>query len=266
MWSPLDSLWGPQLPEEFDLTLCFEQSMFAIVPGGIITLALPFYFRTALTAARQVQSGFLLWLKMAVGLCLLAVQTTNLVLWHSASLFRSDVASAASSMSLLASISIVTILYIAHTYSLQPSAFLSVFLSITALFDITMTRSYFRRDGLGIIGALQISVVVLKFAMVILEEVPKRTLFRSEQLRSSTSAERASGFWNRIFLFWLSPLMLFGFRRDITMEDLPDVSQDFNSIRLFQQFSLRWNQGMLGTPYSPSWPRLTRYSKPRFQV
>lgn len=246
MWSTLDGLFGPQLPGEFDFTLLFEHVMLTIVPGGIAVLAIPVYLRTTMRAVQRVRPGFLLWLKLAVGLLLLAIHATSLAMWKQASsVYRSDIALSAAVMSLLASIAILVILYIAHTYSLQPSAFLSLFLTITAVFDITMTRSYFRRAGLDTIGALQIAVVILKAVLVILEEVPKRNQFRTEQLRSSTATETVSGFWNRAVFGWLNPLMLYGYRKDLKMEDLPNIDDEFISKDLYGRFLPNWERGTI---------------------
>lgn len=243
MWSSLDSMFGPQLAGHFDFTLLFEQIMLTIVPGGVIALAIPYYLRNVVRSTRQVGSGLLLWLKLAVGLTLIATQTTNVILWHNADLFQTGMALSATIMSLLSSVCILIILYIAHAYSLQPSAFLSVFLSITMLFDATVARSYFLREGFRAIGALQVSVVVLKLVMVLLEEVPKRAMFLSERQRRDTAQETASGFWNRYLFLWLNSLMLRGFCGDLTLDDLPHIDEQFDSSRVFEQFLPAWTQG-----------------------
>lgn len=245
MWSPHDGLFGPQLPGEFDFTLLFEQVMLTIVPGGIVVLAVPFYLTVALREVRRVRPGFLLWLKLGIGLALLAIHTTSLVMWQRASLFRSDFALAAAVMSLVSSLCILTIIYISHIYSLRPSAFLSVFLTVTAFFDITMTRSYFRRSGLDTIAALQVSVVALKFALVILEEVSKRALLRAEHLRSSLSSETVAGFWNRTVFGWFTSIMIFGFRNELTIDNLPNIEEEFDTKVLYRRFQPQWNQGMM---------------------
>lgn len=240
----MDGIFGPQLPGQFDFTLFFEHVMLTIVPGGVIVLAIPFYLGTALRAARRVRPGFLLWFKLGVGLALLAIHTTSLIMWQRASLFRSELALSAAVMSLVSSFGILVILFIAHTYSLQPSTFLSVFLTLTALFDITMTRSYFRRIGLGSIGALQISVVVLKFVLVILEELPKRGLLIAEDLRTRAAAETVAGFWNRSVFGWLNSLLIFGYRKELKMENLPSIDEEFNSMQLYDKFWPNWNRSM----------------------
>lgn len=238
-------MFGPQLAGHFDFTLLFEQIMLTIVPGGLIALSLPYYLKTVTRATRQVGSGVLLWVKLAAGLALIATQTANLVLWHNADLFQTGIALAATIMSLLSSVCTLSILYIAHAYSLQPSAFLSLFLSITMLFDATVARSYFLREGFRAVGALQVSVVVLKFVLILLEEVPKRTLFLDERQRRDTARETVSGLWNRYLFFWLNSLMIRGFRGNLTLDDLPQIDEAFDSSRLFEQFSPIWAEGKL---------------------
>lgn len=250
MWSllPGDRAFGPQLEGQFDFTLLFEQVMMTIVPGGVIALSLPYYLRTAIKAEQKVRSGFLLWAKLVVGVALLAIHTAALGVWYKASLFQTETGFAAAGMSLVASVCTLFILYISHTYSLQPSAFLSIFLTLTALFDITITRSYFRREGLTVFGALQAAVVILKLILVALEEVPKRNLFTQESVRSSASVETVSGFWNRVFFAWLNPLLLSGSRGELHMEDLPAVEQDFDCAKLYDRFLPLWNKSM---PFKP---------------
>ncbi|KAJ6785360.1 hypothetical protein PWT90_03235 [Aphanocladium album] len=242
MQSPLDAQFGPQLPGQFDFTLLFEQVMLTIVPGGVVVLAIPFYLQLALYEARKVRAGFLLWLKLAIGLVLLATHATSLNLWQRASLFRSDVALAAAVMSLVTSLCIMVILYISHTYSIRSSGFLSLFLTITALFDITMTRSYFRRSRLDTIAALQATVIGLKIGLVILEEVSKRALLPTESLRSSVSSETVAGFWNRTVFGWFTSIMIFAFRNELTIENLPNIVEELNVKALYQQFVPRWEK------------------------
>ncbi|OAA34170.1 ABC transporter, transmembrane domain, type 1 [Beauveria brongniartii RCEF 3172] len=238
----LDTLFGPQLPGHFDFTLFFEHVMLWLVPASIVILATPLYLNKAVRAQRQVQPGILLWGKLACALALVAIQASNIALWHKTEYFRSEVTVTASAMSLVASICTFAIVAITHTYSLQPSAFLSVFFSITMLFDIAMTRSYFLRGSLSAIAVLQVCVVVLKLVLIILEEVPKRGLYRSQHMRSAVSAETASGFWNRSLFLWLNPLLYFGWFHTLTADNLPNIADELRSEKLFDQFVPYWAQ------------------------
>ncbi|KAJ3496257.1 hypothetical protein NLG97_g2789 [Lecanicillium saksenae] len=250
MSSQQDGQFGPQLDGQFDFTLLFEHVMLTIVPGGLVVLAIPFYLKMALSEARKVRAGLLLWLKLAMGLALLVIHATSLALWQRASLFRSDIALAAAGMSLVTSLCIIVILYISHTYSIRSSGFLSLFLTITALFDITMTRSYFRRSGLDTIAALQTTVIVLKFGLVILEEVSKRALLRVESLRASVSAETVAGFWNRTVFGWFFSIMIFAFNHDLTLKNLPNIVEDLNVKVQYERFAPKWAKARKTSRYA----------------
>lgn len=238
-----DALFGPQLPGHFDFTVFFEHAMLMLVPTGVVVLVTPFYLKQVARAQRQVLPGLLLWAKLALGLALVAMQATNIALWHNTDYFHSGVTVAASVMSLVASICTMAIIFITHAYCLQPSAFLSIFFSLTMLFDIAMARSYFLRDTLGAIAGLQVCVVILKLLLVILEEVPKRSLYRSEHLRFTASAETVSGFWSRSLFVWLNPLLVFGWRNAFTLDNLPSIGDEFASERLFDEFLPHWTEG-----------------------
>lgn len=257
--SASDALFGPQLPGHFDFTILFEHAMMWLVPTGLAILVTPFYLKSAMRAERKVRPGKLLWIQMACGLALVGLQATNIALWHNTDYFRSSVTVAACSMSLVASICTMCIIAITHMYSLQSSAFLSIFFTLTGLFDIAMARSYFLRDTLGAIASLQTCVVILKLVLIILQEVPKRSLYLSETLQSSVSAESASGFWNRSMFLWLNPLLIFGWRKRFKLDDLPNIGEEFASEKLFDRFSPHWAQGIFTLPPIPA-RRLTSNS------
>lgn len=239
-----DNQFGPKLLGQFDFTLLFEQAMLSIVPASIAILSIPYYVHLAVRARARERPGPLLWLKLAVGLAMLALHAASLVLWQRASVFYSDLSLPAASMSLASSLCILFILYVAHICSPRPSGFLSVFLTITILFDITMTRSYFRRAALGTIGALQIAIVVVKSLLVVLEEVPKRDSLHSDPSGPAVSKETTAGFWNRAVFGWLNSLLIFGFRKTLNLDNLPAIDEDLkSSMQRYDHFAPKWNQG-----------------------
>ncbi|OAA57153.1 ABC transporter, transmembrane domain, type 1 [Cordyceps fumosorosea ARSEF 2679] len=241
-----DNSFGPRLPGKFDFTLLFEQAMLSIVPAAVIVLAVPYYVRLALRAPALVRPGRLLWLKLAAGSAMLAVDTASLVLWAQrgpAPVRYSELSVPAAAMSLVSSLCLLVVLYVAHIYSLRTSGFLSVLLTVTMLFDVVMTRSYFRRAGLGAVGALQIVVIAAKFFLVVFEEFPKHGSFRSESLRCSASKETVAGFWNRAVFGWLNSLLIFGFRNSWKLDNLPPIDENLeSSIRRYDHFVPKWNR------------------------
>lgn len=247
----MDASFGPQLPGHFDFTVLFQHSMLWLLPACVLVLMTPVYFKGILRARRQIRPGALLWAKLACSLALAGIQTCNIVLWHRTDYFHSKATVAACSMSLIASICTIALVYITHSYYLQPSTFLGAFFSITVLFDITMARSYYLRGNLKSIAALQVSAVVIRCVLVILEELSKRDLIVSEEQQSATSTERLAGFWNRSFFLWLNPFLIFGWRKFFTLDNLPNIGDEFASQKLFDLFSPRWVTGT-DNPYAMS--------------
>ncbi|XWW93222.1 hypothetical protein V2A60_001154 [Cordyceps javanica] len=241
MLDEMDTQFGPVDTGRFDFTILFEHAMLGLVPAGIFILALPVFFKAA-RALRQARPGTLLWLKLAVSVTLVAIQLASLVLWHDAA--RTPVSLAASVMSFAASLCVLAVIYITHIYTVQSSALLSVFLSITMLFDITMARSYYMRGGLAAIAALQVVIASLKMVLAILEELPKRNLLYSDTIRDNAGTEQCSGFWNRSMLIWVTRLVVEGARRNLRVEDLPPIGQEFSSEQLFDRFAPFWERAM----------------------
>lgn len=239
----MDRLFGPVLPGHFDFTLLFELSMLGLVPAGIAILTTPFYLKTALKATRQVRPGLLLGVKIAAGVVLVAAQLATVFLWKAAQSYHSDVTLAASIMSVLASVCVVTIIYITHTYNIRSSAFLSVFLTVTMLFDITIARSCLLREtSLDAIGYVQIAAASLKLSLVILEEIPKRSYFYADELRNTTAPEDVSGFWARALLIWVNPILKLGYSKTFTVDELPRLGTEFSPEALFDRFSPQWEK------------------------
>ncbi|KAJ6788184.1 hypothetical protein PWT90_06047 [Aphanocladium album] len=237
MFDEVDDQFGPANTGRFDFTILFEQAMLGLVPTGIVILAMPVFLK-ATRSARQARPGALLWLKLAVGGALVAIQLASLVLWQSAA--RTPVSLAASVMSFVASICVFSVIYITHIYTVQSSALLSVFLTITMLFDITMARSYFMRGGLDAIAASQVVIASLKLMLVVLEEIPKGSLLYSKKIRENAGVEQVNGFWNRSMLIWVTRLVVQGARRKLRVEDLPPIGEEYSSEQLFDRFTPYW--------------------------
>lgn len=86
--------------------------MLGLVPTGMIVFALPVFLNAA-CAVRQARPGALLWLKLALGAALVAIQLASLILWHHAA--RTIVSLAASIMSFVASLCVLAIIHITQS-------------------------------------------------------------------------------------------------------------------------------------------------------
>lgn len=242
----MDQSFGPQLPGYFDFTLRFEQIFFAIVPSAIAILAALFFARKLATHSCQVRPGWLLWLKLAGGTAIGALHLAGIVLWKRSE-FHSGYSLAASILSFIAALCNLLTLHAGHTRYLHPSAFLSLFFTITMLFDIAITRSLYMRH-LETLGAIQAVIAVSKFCLASLEEVSKRQLFHSETLRAILGGETVAGFWNRSFFFWANLMLAQGFRKDLTVDGLPELDPKFHAPVLYDRFQEHWTRGSYTQP------------------
>ena len=238
----MDDSFGPRLFGHFDFTLLFEHSIFELAPACLVIFVAPFYIYTILKGTPRVRFGSLLWAKLALAAALNGLQIANAALWWNSPL-DSSLAKAAAIMSCVSAVCIAILLLAGHVYFLHSPGFLSIFLSVTMLFDIAITRTYFNRHGLATLGAVHATISVIKLALVILEEVSKRSLIRADELRSSFGHEAVAGFWNRSIFFWVNSTLLIGFRSKITQNSLDDIGPQFGSERLQADFRRIWESG-----------------------
>ncbi|OAA60085.1 ABC transporter, transmembrane domain, type 1 [Cordyceps fumosorosea ARSEF 2679] len=131
--------------------------------------------------------------------------------------------------------------YASHAHFVQPILFLAGYLSMTLLFDLVTIHTYFHRTGLGTVARLTCSLPALKLTLLILEEISKRTLIIAENPHP-LSREATAGFWSRSTFLWINPLLLFGFRHVINPDDLPDIGQQFDSKKLYQNLKKSWDK------------------------
>ncbi|XWW92914.1 hypothetical protein V2A60_000841 [Cordyceps javanica] len=236
----MDSTFGPRLLGHFDFTLLFEHTIFEIVPSSILIFTLPFYLHRILTCRRLVRPGWLLWAKATVAVGTAAVQLAIVVFWFKSPL-DSKVAEAAAILYFLGSIGVIIITYASHAYFLQPVIFLASYLSVTLLLDLVTIYTYHHRTGLNTIARLTCFLPALKFILLALEEVSKRSLIVAEN-RDKLGREITAGFWNRATFFWVNPLLLFGFRYVIHNGDLSDVGEQFDSKHLYEKLKVSWEK------------------------
>lgn len=130
-------------------------------------------------------------------------------------------------------------LVIEHFYSYSPSTILSIYLACTIVFDIVRIRLFFLR-GLsteGILGAISIGC---KVVLMILEEVPKRSLFFNEEKRENMSKVRVSGFWARTFFTWLYSIFFLGYRATLRPQDLEKLDVSLVADTVVPEFRKNW--------------------------
>ncbi len=150
----------------------------------------------------------------------------------------------ASGLACVASILMAIVVGVAHRFSLRSSALVSIYLTLTVMFDAAKIRSYFARDDTHSLAYASIVAVAIKGILLILEEIPKRPSIADEEVRKSVGNEAVSGFWSRSLFVWLNDLLLLGYRSIITVDDLEELGPEFASETLHKSFSLVWAAGI----------------------
>lgn len=238
-----DSLFGPAFPGRFDLTLTFEHAILSIMPACLVILATPIYLRPFFKKAdRFSDHGPHLWLKIILSVLLLGIEAAHLLTCLTTPELYSRTSVAANILTVLGSVCIAVILYTEHLYSIRPSTFLSVYLSITTLFHLVKARSYFLRGDLATVGALSIVSAALTFILVVLDELPRRQIIPSERWRR-LGTDSLRGFWNRALFLWLNSLLAIGFKNILTIDDLQGIGDDFSSRAAYEKFEPHWIAG-----------------------
>lgn len=245
-----DNTFGPQFLDRVDFTLSFEHIMLTIVPAALFILALPIHVCVSVRKASVVGAGALLWAKLATALALVACELAVTIRWAQQDVYASQTAIVASATACISCAALVAFLYVEHCYSIRSSGLVAVYLVATIAFDGVKARTQFTRTGLTSIGALYIASMALKVALVILGEFSKKALIRDPATRRDTNPEATSGFWNRVFFFWVNKTMWTGFKSFLHLEDLPSLEAEFRSDHIHAHFHSRWNKGNQSFPFS----------------
>ena len=128
-----------------------------------------------------------------------------------------------------------------HRNSAKPSALISLYLILTIILDLALTRTLWIRSGMQALASIFTVSLVLKTVLLVLEETPKR-LSTGEK---GSVRETSVGVVNRSFFWWLNHLFVEGFRGLIDLGSLGALNEKFNTYDLSERIEERWKRGKL---------------------
>lgn len=134
----------------------------------------------------------------------MTIEATNIRLFAVSAAFRTEYSVATACLSTTTALCILAMLYVEHKHSTQPSMLISIYLSLSVLFDITKARSYFNRQGLESMAGTTLAILVLKSIVIYLEEKSKRKSITNSTIHDDLGKEDESGFWNRAVMWWVN--------------------------------------------------------------
>ncbi|RSL59881.1 hypothetical protein CEP51_013857 [Fusarium floridanum] len=238
-----DTDFGPHHPGLFDFTILFEQSILSLLPTCIFILLVPLRISVLWKHERVTKAGLLLWLKLATIGSYACLQVALVALWSIDS--RSIKTSVAESvLGLVESLAFAALSYMEHRNSTKPAALISLYLILTIILDLALTRTLWTRSGMQALASTFTVSLVLKTILLVLEETPKR-LSTGEK---GSVRETSVGVVNRSFFWWLNHLFVEGFHGLIDLGSLGALNEKFNTHDLSERIEERWKRDPKTSP------------------
>ncbi|KAJ5538214.1 hypothetical protein N7494_007693 [Penicillium frequentans] len=248
-----DDAFGPQVKHcrgGFDFTLFFEECFFSIVPSALLLLALPLrYNQLRQSRIRKVARSWLYWAKLIFGQAFGVIQLSLLVVWFLPHAPRTRASLAAAGLAFFSSVGLLFLSHWEHVFSVYPSNILNIALSVSLLFDVVRVRSLWLASNTAIAG-LYTASIILKMIWFYLESQSKRTYFLNQ--REHHGEEEVHGLYNRTFFWWVNSYLCLGFKRILSVDDLPHLDQTISSEILHRQLIRRCTQVMKASRTSRS--------------
>ncbi|KAH7182283.1 putative ABC multidrug transporter [Fusarium flagelliforme] len=207
---------------DFDFTILFELTFFSLVPScTFILLALwqiqRLFHKRVMIYAPHFQLLKLLGIALFVALRLVLVIMVALQSFNIIGLFK-----ASSALELVAALLMLPVSFFDHGRSPRPSMLLNSYLSLTLLFDIAQTRTFWLSSVTRSETAYTIvftSTVAAKTLVLLLESRPK-TEWVEWEAKEPHSPEETSGVFGLGVYFWLNNLFLKGYGSNLSISDL----------------------------------------------
>lgn len=249
-----DDTFGPVLASnssssascyDFDFTLLFEDAFLSLVPNGL------FLFLAAWRVHRLVRectATVVVWpLLRACKIALFAVQTALqlavVILQATGHGVVARTTVAADAVAVASTLALLAVSWLEHSRTVRPAAVTQLFLFFSLLFDAPRIRTFWLLDGPSqhVVASLITAALAVKFVALQVESVPKWTHVVSVAPNSIAPEER-QGVFSRIFFWWLMPLFLAGYRRDLAMDDLCAIDDDLQGRILHDRLQKQWER------------------------
>lgn len=235
-----DDSFGPQYCDDFDFTLVFEQSFFQIAPCALLLFALPI---RASQLRRQEAKCAKSWTRLGKQaiISFLALSQCALLISWALSKSVSRTAMAAASLSFLACLGLLWLSSVEHTRSARPSDIISVFTLISIILDVPQARTlWLRHRSDTAVAATFTACLAIKIGILFLEARSKRPWLLPPY--RSHAPEALANVFDRTVLWWLGPLFLLTYRKNISFEDLYAIDESLRSESVEERFMQHWSR------------------------
>jgi ATP-binding cassette, subfamily C (CFTR/MRP), member 1 len=168
------------------------------------------------------------------------LQLALLVLWClEPSVDRTPAAVGAATLAIIDTVAFCFLSYVEHGRNIRPSALLGSYLLFSLLFDIVRVRTLWLigQDSTGV--RIFTTSVVLKVCILCLEVREKRDyLTGADKLRGP---EELSSILSQGVYYWLNQLIVRGYSKVLSLEDLYPLDKHLSAQNLQRRFSKKWD-------------------------
>ena len=169
------------------------------------------------------------------------IQLVTLVLWCHVSPQRTPILIVAATLSFMVTIFMGALSYIEHSRSLQPSDLLDLYLFFSVVLDATQARALWLLLSASPLPQVVTVAIVMKVGVLLLESLEKTASVTFNH--ANRSPEETSSIFNRAFFYWLNNLIVTGYWKVLSQEDLFPLREELTAISLYKKIRIAWQSG-----------------------
>ncbi|KAK5991839.1 ABC multidrug transporter B [Cladobotryum mycophilum] len=226
-----DRVFGPRIDvscRAFDFTIYFEDIFLATLPNVIFLITLSRSLYGLINNGNVVERSKALVFKAVVYFSILICQTIFLVSRLKNTDLRTQASLATDVLALAAVIAAGCLSWLQHHYSERPSTLIVIFLTARLIFDIARIRTLW-----FIPTALEAAVTLSLFEGLVLcalflESLGKRETLRKPERFAGSGPEPFTSFWSLVGFTWLLGTLKNGYRKVLSIDDLPPLDYRLN--------------------------------------
>ncbi|KID84399.1 ABC transporter, transmembrane domain, type 1 [Metarhizium guizhouense ARSEF 977] len=222
----------------FDFTLLFEETILTIIPATIVLLLLPFLVADKLKSNTKVARTWSHSVKLATWAVLEVSYFVLLGLSVHPHSPKTRASIAANTLVPVLGLGLALLSHLHHLRSVRPSTVIILYLGLTLIFDVARCRTLWALVE-GASTAIAFSVAVgLKTLLLLLESREKHNILLPEYQK--LPPESIASEFNQWFAWWINPVLLRGYRRQLELKSLDNVDQNLRTGEEYESFYHRW--------------------------
>lgn len=194
--------------------------------------------------------------QVAVGIYAI-IQTWLLVLYALPHTPKTSASIACAALNVAGAVSFCLLSFLEHARSVRPSAVLTTYLFFALLGDIIRTRTMWAISRNRTVAISFTVSLAWKTLVLVLESIEKRRLLKEKY--ADHPPETTGNIWNLRFFYWLNPLLLQGFTREIIPSQLDRNDKGLMSEREWHILLTRWQRADQKSTHALLWIFVVHY-------